>query len=244
MAATLPRLVLLPGMDGTGVLFRRLTAALPPAPEPLVVSYPTHEPLGLDGLVAFVEPRLPQAELFVLAGESFSGPVAVRLAARRPPGLAGLALVATFVRYPPVAALLWRALVHDFVLGVSPPAALIRGLLTGWDAPAPLVDEVRDAVASVAPAAMAARLRAVLTVDLRDGLKAVAVPVLYLAGRRDRLVGKWAMNQVCAACPDAQAVVLDAAHLVLQRRPAEAAAVLTAFARRCEAAAEAAVMPG
>lgn len=91
---------------------------------------------------------------------------------------------------------------------------------------------------------MAARLRAVLTVDLRDALKAVAVPVLYLAGRRDRLVGAWSTDQVRAACPDAQAVVLDAAHLVLQRRPAEAAAALTAFARRCGEAAAAAATPG
>ena len=239
MSTPSPRLVLLPGMDGTGALFARLTAALPHAPEPLVVSYPTDEPLGLDGLVAFVGPLLPRDGPFVLLGESFSGPVAVRLASRRPAGLAGLALVATFVRYPPVAARLWRLLVRDVVLRVAPPAALIRGLLVGWDAPAALVEEVREAIARVAPAIMAARLRAVLGADLRAALAAVSVPILYLGSGRDRLVGRWAIHQVCAARPDTQTVVLDAGHLVLQRRPAEAAAALTAFARRCDAGAAA-----
>jgi hypothetical protein len=41
------------------------------------------------------------------------------------------------------------------------------------------------------------------------------------------------MRQVRAAHADTRTVVLDAGHLVLQRRPAEAAAALTAFVHRC-----------
>jgi pimeloyl-ACP methyl ester carboxylesterase len=156
--------------------------------------------------------------------------VAVRLAARRPAGLAGLALVATFLRYPPVAALLGRALARRSVVRVPPPAALLRLAVVGSEAPAALVDEVRGAIRRVSPDVMARRLRAVLAADVRAELAGTRVPVLYLGGARDRIVGRWAAAQVKAARPDAEVVMLDAPHLVLQRRARQAAGVLSAFA--------------
>ncbi|UUZ51553.1 alpha/beta hydrolase [Massilia sp. B-10] len=44
--------------------------------------------------------RLPPAEPYFLLGESFSGPVAIALAAERPPMLLGLILSCTFARNP------------------------------------------------------------------------------------------------------------------------------------------------
>jgi pimeloyl-ACP methyl ester carboxylesterase len=48
------------------------------------------------------------------------------------------------------------------------------------------------------------------------------VPILYLAGRRDRLVGARAARAIHRIRPDVTVRTLDAPHLVLQVRPVEA----------------------
>jgi pimeloyl-ACP methyl ester carboxylesterase len=96
----LPLLVLLPGLDGTGILFKPLIAALPPEVSTVVVAYPGEQPLGYAELLPVVLAALPTEHAFVLLGESFSGPLAVMAAATRPPGLVGLVLCATFVQNP------------------------------------------------------------------------------------------------------------------------------------------------
>src|SRR5262245_10326170 len=95
-----PAIVLLPGMDGTGDLFAPLIAQLKGAPTPLVVSYPNAEPLGYSELTALARKALPRNQPYILLGESFSGPIAVQLAAERPHGLVGLVLCASFVSSP------------------------------------------------------------------------------------------------------------------------------------------------
>lgn len=92
-------LVLLPGMDGSGALFAPLVAAFRGRVRTQVIAYPSGQALGYEELAAFVRPLLPAGPYFLL-GESFSGPVAIALAASAPPGLAGLILSCTFARNP------------------------------------------------------------------------------------------------------------------------------------------------
>ena len=96
------RLVLLPGMDGTGELFADFLTALPSWIVPEVIRYPTDRNLSYAQLQAELRPVLSRSGPFVLLAESFSSPLAVRLAADAPSGLRGLVLCAGFV-CPPVA---------------------------------------------------------------------------------------------------------------------------------------------
>lgn len=202
------KLVLLPGLDGTGRLFHPFVETLPPTLEPEIVSYPCDRPLSYDQLLETI--RLPEGP-HVLLGESFSGPPAIRLAALRPPGLRGLILVGTFVR-PPMSPLLAK-LVHPAVFAIRPPNFALRRFLGGGT-------EVGDAIASVRPEVLAHRVREVLSLDATGALRAVEVPILVLAGRRDRMVRPSPLR------PDATYVVLDAPHLILQTRPREAVAAI------------------
>ena len=76
-------IVLLPGMDGTGTMFSELIASLPAGFEPIVVTYPTDKELGYEELESVVVELLPKHP-FILVGESFSGPIAISLAASAP----------------------------------------------------------------------------------------------------------------------------------------------------------------
>jgi pimeloyl-ACP methyl ester carboxylesterase len=157
-------------------------------------------------------PRDP-AGPFVLVAESFSGPLAVRLAAERPPGLRALVLAATFLRAP-----LHPALHPVRTLGGA-PAPVGRWFMAGPDAPDALVEEVQRAVAAVSPAVMAHRAAEALRVDVRADLARVGVPVLAIVPAHDRLLRTDLADEVLAARPDAEIAVLDAPHMVLQRCP-------------------------
>lgn len=98
----MPTIVILPGMHGTGELFAEFIAALPRAVESIVVSYPPDRPLNYAELEKLVRASLPVERPYVLLGESFSGPIAVSIAASKPAGLRGLMLVGSFVRNPTI----------------------------------------------------------------------------------------------------------------------------------------------
>ena len=85
-------LVLLPGLDGTGKLFSEILKALEGRVATLIVDYPKDVSLGYDELEVLKVrcAALPDDRPFVLLGESFSGPLAIRIAAHPPPGLCGL----------------------------------------------------------------------------------------------------------------------------------------------------------
>ena len=77
----MPTLLLLPGMDGTGDLFDAFVAALPATLDVVTVRYPAREPLGYAELQALARAAMPEKGPFVILGESFSGPIAISLAA-------------------------------------------------------------------------------------------------------------------------------------------------------------------
>ena len=223
-----PTLVLLPGMDGTGTLFDPLRQALDPSLPVQVLDYPADQVLGYSALVERVWQQLPTDRPFVLLGESFSGPVAVSLAARRPAGLLGLVLCCSFVRNPrpalaPLAPLLRLMPVQR--LPFWPMDALLLG---GFSTPS-LRQALAAAIAQVAPPVLQARLQEVIAVDASRALSETSVPLLYLRASRDRLVPASAAALVRQLRPDARLVDIHGPHCLLQAAPQEAGAPLQAF---------------
>jgi hypothetical protein len=78
-------LVLLPGLDGTGTLFKPFQNAIGPDCPTRVIAYPPNRVLGYPELVALVRPQLPVDEPYVLLGESLSDPITLRIATERLP---------------------------------------------------------------------------------------------------------------------------------------------------------------
>ena len=233
-ASPAPLLTLcLPGLEGTGRLFSRFLAAADGDLELRVLSYPRDRFLGYAALEEHVAREIPSERPFAVLGESFSGPLALRIAAKAPPGLVAVVLVTTFHRNP--AAPLFRrlsALAPVFFRMPLPPH-VVRLLLAGSDAPDDVVAEVRSSVATVDPRVMAARVREALTVDETDALRACPAPILFLGGRDDRLLRSALPIEIRALRPDAEIRMLDAPHLVLQRRPEESMELVASFLRRC-----------
>lgn len=223
------RLVLLPGMDGTGALFTPLLAALGGELTTQVIRYPD-QPLGYAELAAWVSPQLPTDTPYLLLGESFSGPIAIQIAASQPSGLMGLILCATFahspIPLPPAISALAPALIHRRRLQM-----LACRYVLGRYATAGCLDAVLAATQQVSSATLRSRIAAVLSVDARPALRACTLPMLYLQAADDRLVRPGAYAAIKQQAPHCQLATLAAPHFVLQTQASESARLISTFAR-------------
>ncbi|TAK85211.1 MAG: alpha/beta hydrolase [Aquabacterium sp.] len=224
-------LVLLPGLDGTGDLFDSFIAAAGANADIRVVRYPPDQPLGYAPLEAHARAALPDAGDYVLLGESFSGPIAISIAASAPPGLKGVVLCCTFARCP-LPALTWLGPLVSVLPVAHAPLAALDWLLAGRYSSASLRAALRSSLAQVAPEALRARLRAVMQVDVREKLSRVGLPVLCLQAAHDRTVPRAASQLILSLRPQTELVELDAPHFLLQTVPGEAWQVVSAFAQR------------
>jgi len=219
--------LLLPGMDGTGELFAPLLRSLPSHLHPKVVSYPVGKAWGYDQLLHLVEATAPD-EPFIVLGESFSGPLALQLASKRPPNLRGVVLCASFIRFPLRVPEKWRSFIRPWMFRFQPLWPLSFFLL-GGHAFGELGCMLRKAVRSVSPEAFAARAKSVAVVDVSAELRDCPVPVLYLQADNDLVIHRKCWEIIRSVRPDAQMKIIPGPHLVLQVSPHLAAEHLSSF---------------
>jgi pimeloyl-ACP methyl ester carboxylesterase len=230
-AALTPTLVLLPGLDGTGKLFAEFLKALDLGVSAQVVPYPPDVPLGYDELEPLVRAALPAQGRFVLLGESFSGPLAIRIAANPPPGLVGLILCVTFASNP-YPHLGWARGLAPFIPLKSLPRWLRAPLMWGSASPSKAPRQSQRAMAGVAAGVIRRRIAALLAVDETASLAKISVPTLVLRAIRDRVVSLAATLRIMRGIRHAQRLDVDGPHLLLMTRPEECAAAVLNFMRQ------------
>ncbi|UCF87887.1 MAG: alpha/beta hydrolase [bacterium] len=227
-----PRLILLPGMPGTGRLFQPLMAALKDSFDLDAVSYPEKEPLGYDKLISAVTSRIPKEKPYFILGESFSGPLAVLAAARHPDNLLGVVLVASFVQNPMPG---WISGLKRFARGPIlnlRPRSHINDSLMGKKCSEITRSWVHETMPKLPRDVVSARVQAVLGVNVREELKSIQAPVLYLAGARDWLIGRKCIDTVWLCRPDVEIKVIEGVHMILQTNPDDSARAITDFCSR------------
>jgi pimeloyl-ACP methyl ester carboxylesterase len=227
MAAAAPEIVLLPGLDGTGDLFDRVSPFLSHAMPVKVVRYPLDPALGYAGYTALVRREIGAREVFLL-GESFSGPIAIRVATQLGKQVKAVVLVATFVKNP------WpgwftRRIAHADATTIPP--GLRHAVLMGAFGDAELTRKVDEIVQALPRSVRTARLRAVAEVDVRHDFAGLGCPILALHGRDDWLVPKTSMQKAISTKGRARMVVLPGPHMLLQTRAEAAAGEIVSFTR-------------
>jgi pimeloyl-ACP methyl ester carboxylesterase len=230
MTAGRVTICLLPGLDGTGLLYRRLQAELQRDFEPSILTYGVDDGSYAD-LANKLMLRLPRDKPFVLVAESFAGPLAILLAARRPPGLQALVLAASFARTPVRGGRSMAALISHLPI-LPPPRLLLERLLMGDDRDEDLAKQLEDALAAVPLTTLKARALAALRCDVGAELACLDVPLLYLAARRDRLISRAASDWVVKMYANTECAYLDAPHFVFQVAAEASAHSIRAFLSR------------
>jgi pimeloyl-ACP methyl ester carboxylesterase len=226
------KLVLLPGLDGTGELFSDFIQALTGL-DPLVIAYPADREMDYAGHEQHARERLPQDKPFVLLGESFSGPIAISIAASPPAQLRGIILCCSFAANPlPMFGPLSRLIARFPAMKI--PSALFAPLLYGGHATPAVRRAHARAMSRVQAATLRARVAAVLAADYRSQLRKIEVPLLYLLATADRLIPRSALRSIEAIRPDVQVAEFDAPHFLLQTRAEQAALRVRSFLDQLE----------
>jgi pimeloyl-ACP methyl ester carboxylesterase len=218
-------------MDGTGQLYSRLMKALPKAWRMTVLAYPTDAIEGYGELLQRVQLQVPEHP-FVLVAESYSVPLAIRLAATHPEHLKGVVLCAGFASSPVVGWKRLAARLIDPVLFRLPLSGwVLQRFLIGEGADRALMDGVRSAISSVLPSVLEARLREILDCDVLADLPQVDVPLLNLQASRDRLVRDESLTAMRRNRDDLIVQKIDGPHLLFQREPEQSANAIERFIR-------------
>jgi len=227
------RLVLLPGMDGTGLLLEDFANALPTSLRPQIVRYPP-EVCSYREVDRFLRSSGLDAEPFVLLGESFSSVAAIAWAATNQPTLRGLVICVGFAT-PPVRRWLRSisSLLSHLLFALPRPRFLTRHFTAGRNAPQPLVRQLETIRATVPAETFAARIRAILSCDARKELGRVSVPILFLHAEDDRLISRDRLEEMRRIRPDAEVEIFPGSHMLLQRHAERAAERVARFVGEC-----------
>ncbi len=221
------KLVLLPGMDGTGDLFGPVLRALGDRVETLVLPLPSDGSQSQISLAKRLVPDLPDEEPYFLLGESFGGRIAFEIAAMNPPGLAGLILAASFLK-PPRRHLLPLAAVLPTAKAISLPvfSGVARHMMLGRSNPE-IWKMIQSVIADVPHGVIPARLRALY--GLKEPTSHIDTRVFSLRANRDRLVDRAANASIARSCANVTELRVVGPHFLLQARPVECAEAIMDF---------------
>ncbi|MBV8153668.1 MAG: alpha/beta fold hydrolase [Candidatus Eremiobacteraeota bacterium] len=220
------------GAGCTSRVFREQLAAFP---ESVAVTLPGRTgvpgtPESIEAFADALEPQLRPLERVLLCGSSMGGAIALELALRTRPYVAGVLLLGSGARLR-VAPALFERLENDFAAGA-------RSLADSFFA-RPQPELVEDALAEMLDVGREQTIRDFRACDAFDVTGRAAslhVPLLALTGDADVLTppkfAQWFADRV----PGAEArIVPGAGHLAMIERPDETNAAIRAFARQIDA---------
>jgi pimeloyl-ACP methyl ester carboxylesterase len=234
-AAAQSVLVLLPGLDGTDAFFAPLIKLLPAHVRPLALTYPDHGPYRYEELLPRIRASLSGVGSCYVYASSFSGPLAVMLAAAEPQKVRGLILGATFVRAPRRYPGLFR------LVASTPIVSALRLLrrLPVWllrrrsDA---LREAKRETWVTTSARSLAARARSVLVVDVRKQLSQCKQPVLAIAFADDTVIARAYVEEIVSCSTSAKLVTVPGGHMGLFTHAAGLAAEVVRFIEQSSSA--------
>ena len=234
MSRRVTTLVLLPGLDGTDVFLRPLVAALSPTIRSVVVAYPVSGADEYDDVLEIVRRSTAELSEFYVFGLSFSGPLAVMLAAEEPNRVKGIVLAATFIRMPRPALKWLRFACTGPMLWMW----RVCRRLPMW-AFRPRHDPVRadkaETLRRVPSRCLARRVRAVMDIDVSSTLRRCKQPILCISFRDDRVVPYKNVEDILREAPSATHATVAGGHFTGYTNSESLAAEVEQFLARVDA---------
>ncbi len=221
-------IILLPGLDGSGLFFEGFRRLLPSSISSQIISYPRDEELSYANIVDHIYEQLPRDRDYIILAESFSGPVAIEIATLAPLKLKGLVLVSSFCFSPlsPLRKILATKLL--FLMNFSAPPKLINWLLCN-DLNIDLSTRVARVVDALPTEVLKQRILSALHVDLRGALDDMEVPLLILKAKDDRLLDGSTSYTMKRYYTQAEIEEVEGPHFLLQCNPEGCLKVMNKF---------------
>jgi len=211
------KIVLLPGLDGTGILFKPFIDALPTAFDVLVISYPPDIKLPYEELIELVINQLPE-EKFILLAESFSGHIAYQVALRKPTNLKSVIFVATFLEPPrPFLLGLSSCFPRSLFLSAPIPNYVVKTFLLGGAENKKLIDLLKQSIKQVSSDVISYRLQEIA--KLRNDQKLCDTKVAYIQATNDKLVPARCLETFKKVFTNLSIFQIEGSHFILQTDP-------------------------
>ncbi len=218
------KIMLLPGMDGTGLLFNPLLPLLS-IPQEIIpfnsALYQTYE-----SIYKHVKANLLNEEFYLLA-ESFSGPIAARLASENIKNLKGIIFVATFLSCPskPLVSFAKKLSLRN-LLKIPFSSYFIRKFLIGSIFP---IELFYRALSKVTDFEFKSRLSALEKLSENAVQIKSNIPVLYLYAENDYLVSENHISEFVSQFNNVSVCHVQGTHFLLQSNPESCARHINDF---------------
>lgn len=219
------KLVLLPGMDGTGRLFEPFLRCLG-AGESQIIPLPDSGPQDYESLAKTIYLQLPK-EPFTLLAESFSGAIAIRLIAMGHEYLKKVVFASSFLSSPgKLRTRFMSQFSLDKFVGLPFASAGIKLFCLGRTASKANIAELLSVVEEVPSDILKFRLREMS--NLSNVSANFEIPALCLIATKDRLIqgSRYEFEQTFENIVVQE---IDGPHFLLQACPEECASEVRAF---------------
>ena len=221
------KLVLLPGLDGTGKLFTPLLKELDSDIDVQIVSYSSSKKQTYEELVEYVINTLPKED-FILLAESFSGFIAYQIGLKKFKNLKHIIVVATFLKTP--RAMLLKFFPSTLISLLPLPKFVIKKYLLGDDIESETLKLFESSIRDLSSEVLRFRINEIKSLSVSD--QKLTIPTTYIQAENDKLVLKNSLDEWKDICDDLTVYKVAGSHLVLQSNPKECADVIKACFQR------------
>ena len=163
----------------------------------------------------------------IFLGESYSGPLALRLASHYGERVLGVILVASFVTSP--APRWFRFLPWESIFILSTPLNAIRALFSRSKEISRMMKQISVELKRSTPTVLAWRVNEVLRCDERETLRNCPAPILYLCGTNDTIIPQKCLDTIGRIRRDVVARRISGPHFLLLASAKEAWSAITEF---------------
>lgn len=216
----------MPGLHGNALLFSPLLAELN-SENVECVEFPNNILQSYESLFQWLLKNFDWKQPRILIAESFSGPLALQLAAKFPETIKGVVLAASFCASPTNPSL--ALLPIRPLMAIKPPKKALRHFLIGEEATLDEVKNLRSIVSNIPAKVLSQRIRAILSLEASDCPAIRHTPLLILQAQDDNMVPWESQNQLRLHYEHAKTHWLDSPHLILQHSPEECAMLIKNF---------------
>jgi pimeloyl-ACP methyl ester carboxylesterase len=215
------KIVLLPGLDGTGELFAPLIEELHDSFEIQIIRYDTQKKQSYQELFDYVIENLPSDD-FILVAESFSGFIAYQIGLKKPQNLKHIIVVATFLQNPRPRLL--NLIANSYILSLPIPKIIIKMFFLGFSTDIKTINLFQKVIKTVSPNVIYFRLREIEKLKLKE--EKITLPITYIQANNDQLVLKKSLEYWRKVCHDLEIFQVDGKHFILQSNPKRCAEII------------------
>ena len=222
-------LLLIPGMDGTGILFDEFLREAPQNVEIYPVALPLNDNFSYLEYALYIEDFIKvnglNGKRITIVAESFSGAIAFELLKTGRVKVKRLILVASFLTIPSLLSRFSALVPIGLMQRTKLPKWLLSKVLYGRQVSDDVISQFQLAIKTVSENTLIHRLK--LIRSLKTPNEKILVPVTYIQPKKDFLVSSKAVLNIASISSDFTRHRVNGGHFILQSNPSACWQIMT-----------------